>query len=164
MPVCFCAWSSLNSTVSIASVAYVPTLCCMLTVMLARKQETAINSVNTGSQCVSVLLGAQVTALVRAVLQNLKSSSPDALPAICMAALTEMFEDAEDAGQEEDTATWDHLAGVAHKIAGLYIGPSRLLDGCTEPAATSPADQGITVCGAHADPFPAGNLLFHQVK
>lgn len=64
----------------------------------------------------------QVTALIRAVLQQLKSSSADALPTICMAALTDMFESAEEAGHEENTDTWHHLAGVANKIAGLYIG------------------------------------------
>ena len=56
------------------------------------------------------------------MLQQLKSSSPDALPTICVAALTDMFESAEEAGHEEDTDTWNHLAGVASKIAGLYIG------------------------------------------
>lgn len=36
-----------------------------------------------------------------------------------------MFEEAADTGHEDDTDTWHHLAGVANKIAGLYIGEGK---------------------------------------
>eukprot|EP00879_Flechtneria_rotunda_P009665 GHRR01010112.1.p1 GENE.GHRR01010112.1~~GHRR01010112.1.p1 ORF type:complete len:1314 (+),score=643.17 GHRR01010112.1:935-4876(+) len=63
--------------------------------------------------------GPEVSIVVRTVLQHIRSSSPNDIPGIAVTALSELFDEAEVSGDDNN---WHHLASVSSKLAGLYTG------------------------------------------